>query len=988
VLKTKAPIFTTPVMSTIQQKSALQRARKGARIFLSHSSENSAEAVALRDWLCDNGWEDEIFLDLDPQRGIAAGERWERALNEAASRCEAVLFLISKAWLGSRWCLREFNLAHRLNKRLFGVMIETLSACELHKELADSWQIVRLASGRDHVILRVVLPITHDESYVTFSAEGLRRLKRGLEEAGLQPKYFVWPPGDDPNRPPYRGLRPLEAEDAGIFFGRDGPIVEALDRLRGLRETAPPRLLVILGASGAGKSSFLRAGLFPRLVRDDRNFLPLPIIRPERAPISGETGLLAALEGAFASVMMPIARADLRGVIQGGAGKLKPLLQALVDKTTFKALETNGKAKPPTLILSIDQGEELFLAEAQDEVQPFLVLLRDLLTGDAPAVITVFTIRSDNYERLQLAKELEGVHQGMLSLPPMPKGSYAEVVKGPARRLHATAHALDIEDALVDALLADIEAGGAKDALPLLAFTLERLYGEYHASGHLRLSHYDALGRVGGSIEAAVERAFKTADTDAAIPKDRRARLTLLRRGLIPWLAGIDPDSGIPRRRVARLSEIPDDSRLLIQHLVEQRLLATDVAKETGEPTIEPAHEALLRQWSLLQGWLTEDAALLAVLEGIKRASRDWAANNRDASWLTHRTYRLLAAERLSSRPDLGANLEPTDREYISACRKAEAIARGRSRRVQAVIYVMLIGMIAGLFGWISQSYIKRQWHWYAVTRPYMQTKVRPYVLTAAKEQALKPGDHFKECAKDARCPEMVVIPAGSFMMGSPLTEKGRKTNEGPQHSVTIAQPFAMSKFAVTFGEWDTCVTSGNCPQGAKDGGWGRGQQPVINVTWEDAQQYVAWLSRMTGKRYRLLTEAEYEYATRVGTQTPYPWGDDIGKNNADCDGCGSKWDFSQTSPVGSFAANSLGLYDMTGNVWQWVEDCVHSNYEGAPTNGSAWIDGGDCTRRIVRGGSWKRTPEYLRCAFRGRDTTDNRGGDLGFRVGRTLLAP
>ena len=198
----------------------------------------------------------------------------------------------------------------------------------------------------------------------------------------------------------------------------------------------------------------------------------------------------------------------------------------------------------------------MFLAEAQEEAQPFLLLLHDLLVQDAPALIVIFTIRSDNYERLQLAQELDGVRQETLSLSAMPKGAYSEVIKGPARRLNKTARALKIEDALVDALLADIEVGGdSKDALPLLSFTLERLYEEYHAGGNLKLSHYNDLGRVKGSIEAAVERAFKAADADPAIPKDRVARLTLLRRGLIPWLAGIDPDTGAPRRRVARLSE-------------------------------------------------------------------------------------------------------------------------------------------------------------------------------------------------------------------------------------------------------------------------------------------------------------------------------------------------------------------------------------------------------------------------------------------------
>ncbi len=373
------------------------------------------------------------------------------------------------------------------------------------------------------------------------------------EPAGLDPKHFSWPPASDPNRAPYRGLRALEADDAGIFFGRDAQIVQALSRIADLREAAPPRLLVILGGSGAGKSSFLRAGLLPRLKRDI-NYLALPIVRPARAAISGETGLLRALEGALESARVTKSRADLRAAIQGGIVKLKPILEALADKATPTALDTGTKAKAPTLILSVDQAEELFLAEAQDEAQAFLALLRDLLNADAPATIAIFTIRSDNYERIQLAKELEGVRQELTSLPPLPRGSYAEVIKGPAQRLERTARAFAIEESLVDALLADIDAGGAKDALPLLAFTIGRLYAEYHAGGTLRLSHYTELGGVQGSIEAAIEHVFKGADGDAAIPKDRGARLALLRRGLIPWLAGVDPETGALRRRVARLS--------------------------------------------------------------------------------------------------------------------------------------------------------------------------------------------------------------------------------------------------------------------------------------------------------------------------------------------------------------------------------------------------------------------------------------------------
>ena len=945
-------------------------------IFVSHSSDNNAQAVALASWLEHEGWND-IFLDLDPERGIKAGERWEDALRDAADRCEAVLFLVSRAWLSSEWCRDEFRLARHLRKRLFGILIEDIPTSDLPSALTREWQVVRIAPTGETKTYSVTPPRSSAPVEVSFSTDGLHRLKLGLISAGLDARYFAWPPPDDPSRPPYRGLRPLEAEDAGIFFGRDGPIAEALGRLRDLRSDVPPRLLVILGASGAGKSSFLRAGLFPRLARDDTNFLPLPIVRPERAVITGESGLLASLEGAFASATIVISRADLRAAIQGGAEKLKPLLQQLADKAPPISLGDNGKLNPPCLIVSIDQGEELFLAEGKEEAQPFLVLLCDLLSADAPAVIALFTIRSDNYEKLQLAPELEGVRQDTLSLPPMPRGSYAEIIKVPAARLAGTPRALDIEDSLVNALLTDIEAGAAKDALPLLAFTLERLYGEYHAGGTLKLSYYEALGRVKGSIDAAVERALQAADADPAIPRDRAARLALLRRGLIPWLAGIDPDTGAPRRRIARLSEIPAEARPLIQHLVEQRLLATDVNKDTGEATIEPAHEALLRQWGLLEGWLTEDAGLLAVLEGVKRASRDWAANNHARAWLSHQTDRLAAAERLSARPDLAANLEPTDRAYIAACRKAEADAKRGKRLLLSGIYVLMAGVIVGLVGWINQATVADQWRNWTVTWPYERAKVRPYVLSRAKEQALKPGDSFKECSQD--CPEMIVVPEGSFMMGPPPVQN--------QHQVTIAQPFAVSKYELTFADWDACVGGGGCNGYKPNGPWGRGEQPVINMNWEDAQQYVAWLSAVTGKTYRLLSEAEYEYATRAGATTAYPWGDDIGKNNANCDGCGSKWD-REPAPVGSFAPNQFGLYDMVGNVFEWTEDCIHANYNGAPTDGSAWIKGGDCSNRILRGGSWNDTPDGLRSASRSGSPADSRAITFGFRVGRTLLMP
>ena len=259
-----------------------------------------------------------------------------------------------------------------------------------------------------------------------------------------------------------------------------------------------------------------------------------------------------------------------------------------------------------------------------------------------------------------------------------------------------------------------------------------------------------------------------------------------------------------------------------------------------------------------------------------------------------------------------------------------------------------------------------------------------PIVLTVEQEkaQASKPGTDFKECANG--CPEMIVIPAGKFIMGSPENELDRNASEGPPHEVTIAKPFALSKFEVTFEEWDACVAAAACPRVPDR--WGRERMPVINVSWVDIKQYVSWLSQLTGREYRLPTEAEWEYAARAGVNTRYSWGDDLGMGNANCDGCGSQWDLQQTAPVGSFKPNRAGLYDMHGNVWEWVEDSWHENYDVAPTDGSAWVRGGDPSFRVVRGGSWRNESELVRAAVRFRRNANVRFDTLGFRVARTIL--
>lgn len=224
--------------------------------------------------------------------------------------------------------------------------------------------------------------------------------------------------------------------------------------------------------------------------------------------------------------------------------------------------------------------------------------------------------------------------------------------------------------------------------------------------------------------------------------------------------------------------------------------------------------------------------------------------------------------------------------------------------------------------------------------------------------------------------PEMVIVPGGIFLMGAPADDDGLP-NERPQHLVHIAS-LAIGKYTVTFDEWDAATAAGGCNGYRPAHNWGRGRQPVINVSWNDAQAYVAWLNHATGMRYRMLSEAEWEYAARAGTTTPFATGRSISRaqaNFASNEG---------TRPVGSYSANAFGLHDMHGNVWEWTQDCWNPSYEGAPSDGSAWTSG-DCNQRVARGGSWANAAEFSRSTFRFRGQTALRGNVKGFRVARIL---
>jgi WD40 repeat protein len=395
--------------------------------------------------------------------------------------------------------------------------------------------------------------------------------------------------------------------------------------------------------------------------------------------ITGPTGLLASLEGAFQALNVRKSRADLRQELAASSG-LEVLLAELRERVSARVVD--GKDSP-TLVIPIDQGEELFSAEGRSEADRFLEVLGAILAVPPSAAaseptpperpLAIVSIRSDSYERLQTEPHLGRVQTRLFNLPPIPRAEFKEVIEGPATRATAAGLPLKIDPELTELLLQD--ADGA-DALPLLAFTLERLLLEHGGDGELSRDEYVTFGGVSGSIEAAIEAAFVDPARAPVVPDDTAERDRLLRAAFVPWLASVDPETGERKRRVARWDEIPAPAQPLLERLIEQRLLIRDRRRVepggTETVVVEVAHEALLRRWATLTAWLDADADSLKTLEAARRAAAAWVQNERAPVWLVHTKQRLRAVESLRARPDLEKLLGEDGRAYIRACRERD----------------------------------------------------------------------------------------------------------------------------------------------------------------------------------------------------------------------------------------------------------------------------------------------------------------------------
>jgi formylglycine-generating enzyme required for sulfatase activity len=808
---------------------------------------------------------------------------------------------------------------------------------------------------------------------------------------------------------PYPGLRPFEKEEWAIFFGRERMIDEVIGRL------AESRLVLIHGVSGSGKSSLVKAGVLPKLAlqysRHGASWLTCEM-RPSGGPLWNLAAAFAGLEKR---------QNDLERV-SAVAGQFNARKASLASVAA--SLDgVNGKS----LCLLVDQFEELFRYEketSRDEAELFVDLVGRAAAGEAREAApdgvdlhVIVTMRSEFLgECARFAGFAETINRTQYLVPRMDDDGLLRAVRRPAQMYGG-----EFDEALAERLIASVL--GREDELPLLQHGLMLMWD-------------DAVKRV---------KPGERAKLDSAIVDEAGDLAELLSRHADRVMASVAPDEpgeALVEEVFRGLTDVNSQGSAIRRPLSFHDLCAiTDARPDVLHPTLDafrapgvsfltpyaPApiedktpidisHEALIRCWGRIndkeKGWLQKEfrdglAWRLLVFEAgnfardethilskamteagerrLKLFNEAWSKRY-GGGWADVKA--LVDASRThweqEARKEQDRHLAEIETQRLRAeAAEASALAdkktalleKERARRSRLVAIVAFVGalMALALAGYLSQDRLKRE--------IYLLANVR--ALPTAQERALKAGDTFKECTD---CPDMVVLPAGSFSMGSPHGQGNDR--ERPAHEVSIAKPFAVAKFELTFDGWDTCVKYGDCDPRVGDSGWGRGRRPAIDVTWNDAQMYVKWLSRITGKDYRLLSEAEYEYATRAGSKTKYPWGNDIklhGKAMANCADCGSPWDGKRTAPVGSFPENAFGLYDMVGNVWEWTEDCWHKNYEGAPANGSAWTSEGDCNLLVARGGSWFNGPGGLRSASRRSASADNRLGDLGFRVARTL---
>lgn len=511
----------------------------------------------MKQWLDTNGFATEdVFLDFDHDSGIPPGADWEKTLYNAIMRCHAIILILTPNWMDSKWCFAEFTYARALGKAIFPVIFSPTG----ERFVAENIQQLDLTRDREGGLLRL--------------SRELGRVTRDTR------RNFGW----DPTRAPYPGMMHFEEDDAAIYFGRDEEVRRFIERLKARSTLGGTRILALLGASGSGKSSFLRAGVVPNLRLDRKNWIVLPVVRPRDQPLEALARCLA--EALDSGEDWKAIQADL---VQGDP-------EACLSRISAE-LRQRAEAPHAEILLIIDQAEELLDAERTEHARKVLKLINLAAASISNAYIVTLGLRADYLAALQRAPELIAGFEAV-SLEPIPSARYGQLVRGPAQ-----VAGLKVSDDLVSAIVEDAKA---EDALPLLAIALHELYERSANTGTLTVDSYKALASVDGHsspLQNIVRRIADEALTGSR-PSEREAAAFI--DAFVFNLVRLD-DNGTFVRRIARWDKIPKEAQRLFRAMEAARLI-----KIREDQTLEVAHEALLREWPKLVGWLEQYRSFLA----------------------------------------------------------------------------------------------------------------------------------------------------------------------------------------------------------------------------------------------------------------------------------------------------------------------------------------------------------------------------------------
>jgi hypothetical protein len=673
-------------------------------IFFSHSSRDDVIASAVVDWLRARGFDD-IFVDFE---SIRAGDKWTETLRRASGSCRVVLCLVTRDWLASSECFGEFTAGWYAGRRMIPLL------CVADSKLDDTQKkrlcrVLQEDQGVD--ISRAGAPLAldldgHPEVTTPF-IEGLRAAG-ALAKVGLDPLVF---PVDDRRdsegnllKPPFPGLESFgdTDADAAIFYGRSSEIAQVLEDLREFRAGGDRRAYahagrayVIQGASGSGKSSLLKAGVLPRL-RRERGWLALRSFRPGADPLLHFAEALAKpieegrttyqAQGAIRDRLLEVwrtakssaekARASLADNLPAEPRKaalneidlamLRRLRNQLDTEIASLRLELDRPAA--TALIAIDQGEELARAEGDsgDALADYLRAALLPAPEDQPAqCAVVLTVRTDSFQEVQTSTRFEGLTTRLFDLRPLPIYRFDDAIERPASR-----YGVEIEPELVELLMDD---AGGKDDLPLLAFTLQRLWRQYEAEKRIRKANYESIGKLQGLVEDAAERALRGVDPSAqqgpltgTVSSSRDASAQHV---FVPGLAQVN-EHGEAIRRVATLSSFDGEGREILSSFEKWRLVVTSGVN------VEVSHEALFRVWPRFLHWLEPERARLETLRGLESSAASWDSNARGYDFISHTGRRLRDAQNLMKVADFRSHIDrnSTVKDYLKA---ATSVARG-----------------------------------------------------------------------------------------------------------------------------------------------------------------------------------------------------------------------------------------------------------------------------------------------------------------------